>query len=77
MATATTTKKTATDTTITGSVKKSETDSRIVEDSRIIEQANKIAELNTKQNSDTNNIRGLKQDITALKIEDNHIFDII
>ena len=45
MATATTTKKTATDTTITGTVKKSETDSRIVEDSRIIEQANEIAEL--------------------------------
>ena len=45
MATATTTKKTATDTTITGSAKKSETDSRIVEDSRIIEQANEIAEL--------------------------------
>ena len=45
MATATITKKTATDTTITGSVKKSETDSRIVEDSRIIKQANEIAEL--------------------------------
>ena len=45
MATATTTKKTATDTTMTGTVKKSETDSRIVEDSRIIEQANEIAEL--------------------------------
>ena len=44
MATATT-KKTATDTTVTGTVKKSETDSRIVEDSRIIEQANEIAEL--------------------------------
>ena len=45
MATATTTKKTTTDTTITGTVKKSETDSRNVEDSRIIEQANEIAEL--------------------------------
>ena len=45
MATATTTKKTATDTTITGTVKKSETDSRSVEDSRIAEQANEIAEL--------------------------------
>lgn len=44
MATATT-KKTTTDTTMTGTVKKSETDSRIVEDSRIIEQANEIAEL--------------------------------
>ena len=48
MATATTTKKTATDTTITGSVKKSETDSRIVEDSRIIKQANEIAELKSQ-----------------------------
>lgn len=45
MATATTTKKTATDTTIMGTVKKSETDSRNIEDSRIIEQANEIAEL--------------------------------
>lgn len=45
MATATTTKKTATDTTMTGTVKKSETDSRNVEDSRIAEQANEIAEL--------------------------------
>ena len=44
MATATT-KKTATDTTIAGTVKKSETDSRMVEDSRIAEQANEIAEL--------------------------------
>lgn len=44
MATATT-KKTTTATTIAGTVKKSETDSRIVEDSRIIEQANEIAEL--------------------------------
>ena len=45
MATATTTQQTATDTTMTGTVKKSETDSRTVEDSRIIEQANEIAEL--------------------------------
>lgn len=44
MATATT-KKTTTDTTIMGTVKKSETDSRIIEDSRIVEQANEIAEL--------------------------------
>ncbi len=45
MATATTTKKTATATTATGTVKNSETDSRIIEDSRIVEQANEIAEL--------------------------------
>ena len=43
----------------------------------IEELSDKISENNIKQISSTNDIVKLKQDIKSLKIEDNHIFEII
>lgn len=41
------------------------------------ELSNKVAEIKSKQISETNNIKKLNRDVDALKVEDAHIFDIL